>query len=71
MGVNSATCGLLLRNEELPAADLITAHLQQVTRAQQGESTNWIEPSLREVIALLKDDYPVLMDVLSAVSQVL
>lgn len=61
----------LLRNEDLPAADLITAHLQQITRAQQGESTNWIEPSLREVIALLKDDYPVLMDVLSAVSQVL
>jgi len=59
----------LLRNPELPAADLLTAHLRQVMRAQQ--NTNWIKPSLREVIALLKDDYPVLMDVLSAVSEIL
>jgi len=61
----------LLRNIELPAADLITAHLRQVARAQNGESTDWIESSLREVVALLKDDYPVLMDVLTAVSEVL
>ena len=61
----------ILRNPELPAADLLTAHLRQVARAQQGSGANWIEPSLRQVIALLKDDYPVLMDVLSAISEIL
>lgn len=61
----------ILRNPELPAADLLAAHLRQVTRAQQGSGANWIEPSLHEMIALLKDDYPVLMDVLSAVSEIL
>jgi hypothetical protein len=60
----------LLRNEELPAADLITAHLRQVTQAERASSTIWMENSLREVIALLKDDYPILMDVLSAVSEI-
>jgi hypothetical protein len=61
----------ILRNPELPAADLLTAHLRQIARAQQGGRTSWIEPSLREVVTLLKDDYPVLMDVLSAVSEIL
>jgi hypothetical protein len=60
----------LLRNEELPAANLITAHLRQVTQAERASSTIWMENSLREVIALLKDDYPILMDVLSAVSEI-
>ena len=62
----------LLRNEELPAADLLTAHLRQVLQAHKKLMTG-VEPenALREVIALLKDDYPQLMDVLSAVSEVL
>lgn len=59
----------ILRNLELPSADLLTAHLRQVMRAQ-GDSGQ-IEAALKEAIALLKDDYPVLMDVLSAVSEVL
>ncbi len=57
---------MLLRNEELPAADLLTAHLRQV-RAAGGAD---LENALREMIALLKDDYPQLMDLLSAVSEV-
>jgi len=57
---------MLLRNEELPAADLLAAHLRQV-RAAGGVD---LENALREVIALLKDDYPQLMDLLSAVSEV-
>jgi hypothetical protein len=61
----------ILRNPELPAADLLTAHLRQVARAQQAGHASWIEPSLREVVTLLKDDYPVLMDLLSAVSEIL
>lgn len=61
----------ILRDPELPTADLLTAHLRQVARARQTGQSGWIEPSLREVITLLKDDYPVLMDVLSAVSEIL
>lgn len=62
----------LLRNPELPAADLVTAHVKQVSRALKSpESALWMERSLSEVIALLKDDYPQLMDVLTAVSEIL
>ncbi len=62
----------LLRDEELPAADLLTAHLRQVLQAHQNtDSGQGAENALREVIALLKDDYPQLMDVLSAVSEIL
>ena len=62
----------LLRNPELPAADLIAAHLRQVIHFQGGEDMRlWVEASLNEVIAQLKSDYPQLMDVLSAVSAVL
>jgi hypothetical protein len=62
----------LLRDEDLPAADLLTAHLRQVLRAHQNAGMgHGVENALREVIALLKDDYPQLMDVLSAVSEIL
>jgi hypothetical protein len=62
----------LLRDEELPSADLVTAHLRQVLGAHKKLMTGKdAENALREVIALLKDDYPQLMDVLSAVSEVL
>jgi hypothetical protein len=61
----------LLRDEELPTADLLTAHLRQVLEMlkDNGSSIEISEP-LREVIALLKDDYPQLLDVLSAVSEI-
>jgi len=62
----------LLRNEDLPAADLVTAHLRQVlSAARPGDSMDWLQRSLSEVVALLKDDYPQLMDVLTAVSEIL
>lgn len=62
----------LLRDEELPAADLVASHLRQVLHAHKtmGGSQR-AENALREVIALLKEDYPQLMDVLSAVSEIL
>lgn len=62
----------VLRNQELPAVDLITAHLRQVLAARSGiDAGQALESSLGEVIAMLKDDYPQLMDVLSAVSEIL
>ena len=62
----------LLRSQELPAADLLTAHLRQVlTAANDTFLDERIDSLLLEVIALLKDDYPQLMDVLSAISETL
>ena len=61
----------LLRNQELPTADLVTAHLSQVLSVMaQPDAGEWREHYLNEVIALLKDDYPQLMDVLTAVSAI-
>jgi len=63
---------IILRNLELPAVDLVTAHLRQVLAARSGiDADQALEASLGEVIAMLKDDYPQLMDVLSAVSEIL
>ena len=56
----------LLRNQEIPAAELIAVHLREVIAADPSAA----EAAVETVIALLKDDYPQLMDVLSAVSEV-
>ena len=62
----------ILRNDELPAADLITAHLKQVLSVpHHPDQAGWRDRYLAEVIALMKDDYPQLMDILTAVSNVL
>lgn len=62
----------LLRDEEIPSADLITAHLRQVLQARKISAGGQdAENALREVISLLKEDYPQMMDVLSAVSEIL
>jgi len=50
----------------------VTAHLVQVFKvAHHPDPEGWRYRCLNEVIALLKDDYPQLMDVLSAVSVVM
>ena len=59
----------LLHNPELPGADLVAAHLGQVVAiGKHPDREGWREHLIDEVIALLKDDYPQLMDVLTAVS---
>ena len=62
----------LLRDMEIPGADLLTAHLKQVLDTLNHQSpAPEVENALREIIALLKDDYPQLMDVLSAISEIM
>jgi hypothetical protein len=56
----------LLRDQDIPAAELLAVHLREVL-AVNGENG---ETAMEMVIAMLKDDYPQLMDVLSAVSEV-
>jgi len=58
----------LFRSPDLPADDLLAAHLVQV---RQSNPAGLDEAAVSEVIALLKDDYTRLTTVLKAVSDVL
>lgn len=57
----------ILRNEDLPLGELLAAHLEQASQvhAASGRST-WVRDATRELITLLRDDYPSLVGVLSA-----
>ena len=51
--------------------ELLAAHLKQARDVQAAAgNSGWFDAALEEVIALLKDDYPTLMRVLSAVDEV-
>ena len=58
----------VLRAVDLPAGELLAAHLEQAQQAQVdcGDPA-WIRRATQELITLLRDDYPALMSVLSAV----
>jgi hypothetical protein len=60
----------ILNAEEAPVGELIAAHIQQAGAAHGSEGTKWKEAATHEVITLLRDDYPTLMSVLSALSDV-
>jgi len=64
----------LLRNEDLPVSELIAAHIQQADaahRAAPGGDPDWARRAAEELILLLRDDYPVLMQVFGALSDAL
>lgn len=59
----------ILRSKELPVSELLAAHLQQSDQAHRAAGNHgWIETAAQELIVLLRDDYPSLMGVLSALS---
>jgi hypothetical protein len=59
----------ILRNEELPAGELLAAHLEQARLANKiGGNPDWYTRATKELITLLRDDYPSLMSVLNALS---
>jgi hypothetical protein len=60
----------ILNSQEAPVGELIAAHIQQAGAAHGSESVQWKESATHEVITLLRDDYPTLMSVLSALSDV-
>jgi hypothetical protein len=61
----------ILRAEEAPVGELLTAHLEQANRAHSGNGDpDWIRAASKELIVLLRDDYPTLMSVLSALGDV-
>jgi hypothetical protein len=61
----------VLRAQDLPAGELLAAHLKQAGHANQtlGNSA-WINQATQELIVLLRDDYPTLMSVLGAIAEI-
>ncbi len=57
----------ILRAKDAPIAEMLAAHIQQAGAAQPNK---WKEDAVHELITLLRDDYPTLMGVLSALSDV-
>jgi hypothetical protein len=59
----------VLRATELPVGDLIAAHVQQARQAHASSGNpDWVSQATQELITLLRDDYPTLMSVLGALS---
>ncbi|MBI2757740.1 MAG: hypothetical protein HYX49_03590 [Chloroflexi bacterium] len=60
----------ILRAEDVPVGEVLAAHVQQTDKAHGKESGKWKEQAVQELITLLRDDYPTLMSVLSALSDI-
>lgn len=60
----------ILQNTEIPTGEVLAAHLSQATAAHGKNGVAWKEKATQELIALLRDDYPTLMSVLGALSEV-
>lgn len=62
----------VLRAVDLPVGELLAAHLQQARAAHEAAGDrNWASAATRELITLLRDDYPTLMSVLGALGDVI
>jgi hypothetical protein len=61
----------ILRSQDAPVGELLAAHLQQAQQAHRAAGNeDWSSAAVRELITLLRDDYPTLMSVLGAVGEV-
>jgi len=59
----------VLRASDLPVGELLAAHIQQAQAAYRvSGQQDWPSAAMQELITLLRDDYPTLMTVLSALS---
>jgi hypothetical protein len=61
----------VLRSVDIPVGELLAAHLQQAGMEHGSDCQPWREKAAQELIIQLRDDYPTLMSVLSAVGEVL
>jgi len=62
----------VLRAIDLPVGELLAAHLQQARAAHEADhNSEWASSATRELITLLRDDYPTLMSVLGALGDVI
>jgi len=61
----------ILRQEELPTGELLAAHIQQANDAHAAvDNDRWTQAAVREIITMLRDDYPALMTVLRAIGEI-
>jgi hypothetical protein len=60
----------ILRAQDVPAGEVLAAHLQQAARAHGSNATAWLDQATQELITLLRDDYPTLISVLGALNEV-
>jgi hypothetical protein len=58
----------ILNAKDAPVGEVLAAHIQQTSAANKDKL--WKEKATQEVITLLRDDYPTLMSVLGALSDV-
>lgn len=58
----------ILNSTDVPIGEVVAAHLQQAQTAHKDKL--WREKATHEIITLLRDDYPTLMSVLGALSDV-
>lgn len=57
----------VLRSADIPVGELLAAHVEQAHAAHlETGNTDWAEAATKELIVLLRDDYPALMSVLGA-----
>jgi hypothetical protein len=59
----------ILRAQDIPIGEVLAAHLLQVKQMTKDE--RWVENATKELITLLRDDYPTLMSVLGALGEVI
>jgi hypothetical protein len=60
----------ILRATDVPIGEVLAAHLLQAEKAHGKNSAVWKENAVKELITLLRDDYPTLMSVLGALGEV-
>jgi len=60
----------VLRATDIPIGEVLAAHLQMAEKAHGKNSAVWKENAVKELITLLRDDYPTLMSVLGALGEV-
>jgi len=60
----------ILNAKDAPIGEVIAAHIQQVSAAQDKAGDTWREKAVTELISLLRDDYPTLMSALGALADI-
>jgi len=59
----------VLRSREIPVGEVLAAHIQQAARAHnETGNLQWLQAATQELITLLRDDYPALVNVLGALA---
>jgi hypothetical protein len=57
----------ILQTRDIPIGEVLAAHILDIKRKTKNET--WVEAATRELITLLRDDYPTLMSVLGALGE--